>query len=196
MSEVQPRLTVEIAQIFPAQGEWTEWEYFLLPDTSRIIELSDGELIMSPPATDTHQRVLDNLYTPLRSFVRENDLGILRFAPMPVRLWPGKIREPDILFVLKEHTDRVGEQFYGVPDLVVEVVSPATARTDRRDKFIEYAQAGVCEYWLVDPGKRSVEVFGMEGGVFVLHEKNGLGETARSKLLAGFEIAVDEVFAG
>lgn len=127
----KPRLAVEVAQLWPPQGQWTEADYFALPDTNRLIELSEGELIMPAHPTETHQRIVGLLYRLLHAFVEERDLGTVRFAPLPVRLWLGKIREPDILFVAKEHADRIGEQVYGPPDLVVEVTSSSTWRTDR-----------------------------------------------------------------
>lgn len=196
LKERQPRLVTEIAQLWPPQKEWTEADYFALPDTNRFVELSERELIMPPHPTETHQRVLGTLYAAMRAFVLEHKLGILRFAPLPVRLWPGKIREPDILFVSHAHADRVGEQVYGPPDLVVEVVSSGTRRTDHGEKFLEYARAGVSEYWLVDPDPQTIEVFELEEGAYTLLGKFGRGEIARSQLLAGFEVAVEEVFAG
>jgi len=193
--EVQPGLATDIAQLWPARGEWTEADYFALPDTNRFVELSEGELVMPPHPTDTHQRVLDALYAAMRSFVRQHDLGIIRFAPLPVRLWPGKIREPDILFVSHSHAERIGEQVYGPPDLVVEVISSGTRRLDRGQKFLEYASAGVDEYWLVDPQPQTIEVFALEEGTYTLSGKFGPGEGARSQILTGFEVPVDEVFA-
>jgi Uma2 family endonuclease len=191
--QAHPRPVSEVADLWPPQGQWTEADYFALPDTNRYVELSEGEFIMPPHPTETHQRVLDAIYLALRTFVREHDLGITRFAPLPVRLWPGKIREPDILFVSHSHADRIGEQFYGPPDLVVEVTSPATRRVDRGDKFIEYARAGIGEYWLVDPDAYTIEVFVLEEGVYVLLDRFSAGQMARSHLLAGFQVAVDEV---
>lgn len=188
------RLVTEIAELWPPQGEWTETDYFALPDTNRFIELSDGDLIMPPHPTDTHQRVLDALYAIMRAAVREHDLGTIRFAPLPVRLWPGKIREPDILFVSHAHADRVGEQAYGPPDLVVEVISPGTAHVDRGEKFMEYARAGVEEYWLVDPEAQTIEVFVLRDDAYTLLVKAGPGEDAHSRVMAGLEVAADEVF--
>ncbi len=193
--EEQPRLVTEIAQLWPLQEEWTEADYFALPDTNRLVELSEGELIMPPHPTETHQRVVLHLVLAFQSFVEANRLGIVRFAPLPVRLWPGKIREPDILFVSHAHADRIGEQTYGPPDLVVEVISPATRRVDRGEKFLEYARAGVSEYWLVDPDAQTVEVFVLIEEAYSLLGQFGLGERARSQVLAGFEVEIDEVFA-
>jgi len=186
-------LAVEVARLWPPQGQWTEADYFALPDTNRFVELSEGELIVPPHPTETHQRVVMELAFRMRAFVDENGLGTIRFAPLPVRLWPGKIREPDVLFVTKDHADRMGEQVYGVPDLVVEVLSPGTWRLDRHEKFSEYARAGVEEYWMVDPEKQTIEVFMLRWGAYELLGRWGKGEVARSELLAGFEVAVDEV---
>ncbi len=188
-------LTWEVAQLWPRRRQWTETDYFILPDTNQMVELSEGELIMPPHPTETHQRIVMNLAFALRAFVREHNVGTVRFAPLPVRLWPGKIREPDIFFVAQEHADRIGEQFYGPPDLVVEVTSPTTRRTDRREKYVEYAQADVREYWIVDPDTRTVEVFVLCEGAYELLGKWSPGQMARSKILPEFEIAVETILA-
>jgi len=189
-----PRRSAPIAELWPPQGEWTEADYFGLPDTNRIIELSEGEFIMPPHPTVTHQRVVGVLYRTMYAFVQEHGLGIVLLAALPVRLWPGKIREPDILFVSHAHADRIGEQFSGPPDLVVEVLSPSTRRTDRGEKPMEYARAGVVEYWLVDPEAQTIEVLTLAGGVYMLLGQFRAGEMARSQVLAGFQVAVDQVF--
>jgi Uma2 family endonuclease len=192
----QHRLATEVAELWPRQREWTEASYFALPDTNRLVELSEGKLILLPHPTDTHQRVVGTLCRYFYAFIDVHNLGVVRFAPLPVRLWPDKIREPDILFVSHEHADRIAEQAYGPPDLVVEVISTSTRRTDRVEKFVEYARAGVSEYWLVDPEARSIEVFVLEDDAYTLLIKAGSGEKAHSKLFEGFEVEVDEVFAG
>lgn len=186
----ESRRATRVAELFPPQGEWTEEDYFALPDRNRHLELSDGELIMPPHPTNRHQVAVLEFAVRLRQFVLENGLGYVRVAPLPVRLWPGKIREPDIFFIVREHADRIGEQVFGVPDLIVEVTSPSTARLDRLEKFYEYARAGVGEYWIVDPDARTVEVYGLEGGAYVLRGKWGPGEMASSGLLAGFGFEV------
>jgi len=193
--EAQGRLATEIAQLWPLQGDWTETDYFTLPDTNRLIELSEGKLIMPPHPTETHQRVVLSLVLAFQSFVDAHNLGIIRFAPLPVRLWPDKIREPDILYVSHAHADRIGEQAYGPPDLVVEITSASTRRTDRVEKFVEYARAGIAEYWLVEPEVKTIEVFILEAGAYVLLVKAGPGGKAQSKLLEGFEVEVNKVFA-
>ena len=195
VEQAQGRLTTEVAQLWPHQGEWTEADYFALPDTSRLIELSGGKLIMPPHPTDTHQRIVLRLVLAFQSFVEAHDLGVIRFAPLPVRLWPDKVREPDLLFVSHAHAERMGEQAYGPPDLVVEVVSASTRRTDRVEKFVEYARAGIGEYWLVDSEAQTLEVFVLQDDAYMLLVKAVAGEKAYSRLLDGFELAADEVFA-
>jgi Uma2 family endonuclease len=193
-SETAPEWVLELAQLWSPQGEWTEEEYFALPDTNRFIELSEGALIMPPHPTHSHQQAVLRLAMLMYEFVQAcAPGGIVQVAPLPVRLWPGKIREPDIIFVAREHRDRAGEQFYGPPDLVVEVLSPGTWRVDRREKMVEYAQAGIDEYWLVDPEVGTVEVFVLRQGAYALLDKWGRGESARSRRLDGFEVLVDEV---
>ncbi|MEA3345965.1 MAG: Uma2 family endonuclease [Chloroflexota bacterium] len=194
MAVQEPRWATEIAQLWSPQGQWTEEEYFSLPDTNRLVELSEGELIMPPHPTYSHQVAVGELYTALRSFVHQHGLGTVLLAPLPVRLWPGKIREPDIFFISQEHSDRIGEQACGPPDLVVEVLSPATWRTDRREKMVEYAQAGIQECWIVDPDECTVEVFVLREGAYVFLGKWGADQTARSEKLPGFEISVDAIF--
>ncbi|MDH7485641.1 MAG: Uma2 family endonuclease [Anaerolineae bacterium] len=189
-------LAVEVAQLWPPRGQWTEADYFALPDTNHFVELSEGELIMPPHPTHTHQLIVLELATRLRTFVQTRNLGIVQIGPLPVRLWPGKIREPDILFVAREHRDRIGEQVYGPPDLAVEVLSPHTRRTDRLEKTVEYARAGVMEYWIVDPHGQTVEVFVLREGAYELLGKWGRGEEALSEVLAGFRVVVDDVLGG
>jgi len=191
----EERELAPVAELYPPQGEWTERDYFSLPDTNRLVELSEGRIIMPPHPTYSHQTALQNLFLKLHAFVEEHKLGIVRFAPLPVRLWPGKIREPDIFFFAKEHLDRIEEKVCGVPDLVVEVISPGTEEVDRGEKYLEYARAGVREYWLVDPEERTVEIYTLKGSAFVLLGKHRSGEAAFSKLLSGFEVKVEEIFS-
>ncbi len=188
----------EVAQLWPPRGQWTESDYFQLPESNRLIELSEGEITIMPPPSDTHQRLVGNLYRLLYAFVAAHQLGIVRFAPLAVRLWPGKIREPDLLFISHEHADRLGEYVHGPPDLAVEVISPTSRTVDRVTKFGEYAQAGISEYWLVDPAQEVVEVFvleqsGYEGYYELLVKAMGT-EMVRSRVLTGFETTAVSIF--
>jgi len=84
-------------------------------------------------------------------------------------------------------------QYRGVPDLVVEVLSLRTRNLGRVTKMWEYAQAGIQEYWIVDPQEKVIEVYTLEDDRYLLLGRFGQGDAARSKLLSGFEVRVDEV---
>jgi len=188
--------TLEILDLFPTQGKWTEEAYFSLPETNRIIELSGGRLIITPSPTDQHQKISSNLHFLIGSYIRAKNLGEVRYSPLDVRLWPGTIRQPDIVYMSNTHKDRISEKYWGVPDLVMEILSESTEKQDRTEKFYEYEKAGILEYWIVDPSAQTIEVFILDQGAYKLLGKLGAGEVAYSKVLAGFQVAVDGVFGG
>ncbi len=128
-------------------------EYLALPDDGRIVEWVNGEIITHMPATPLHQNVVIFLIKLLSNYIDRLNLGHLLAAPVEVRLWPnGPAREPDVLFIGRERLAQLTERrFEGGPDLVVEVVSPGSVTIDRVDKFLEYEQANVSEYWIIDP---------------------------------------------
>src|SRR4051812_41893077 len=113
--------TWDVAYLFPPQGQWTEDEYFAL-ETNHLVELSNGRLDVLIMPTTWHQLLILFLYKRLDTFVVARDLGTVAVAALPVRLWTGKIREPDVLFMHKKHERRIKEQFWEGADLVMEVV--------------------------------------------------------------------------
>ena len=175
------------------QGYWTEEDYFAL-DTKRLVELSEGRLTILPRPTIAHQLVLGFVSSALRAFVQESDpRGIVLFAPLCIRLWPGKIREPDVVYLHPNHRSRARKQHTEGADLVMEVVSPSKSDHDRNIKRIEYAQASISEYWLVDPQKRHIIVYALEGKAYGQAGLYGAGTVAPSVLLPGWSVVVDEV---
>ena len=187
-------LTWEIAQLFPAQGHWSEEEYLAL-DTNHLIEFSQGRLVVLPMPTFSHQRLVAFLYRLLSRFVEERRLGVVMFAPLRIQLWEGKYREPDLVFMTAEHADRLGEQFWRGADLVMEVVSPDDPQRDTLTKRREYAQAGIPEYWIVDPAGASITVLTLRGREYAVHGEFVAGETATSVLLDRFTVDVATVFS-
>jgi Uma2 family endonuclease len=126
-------------------------------------EWVNGEVIVFMPPKTAHQRISLLLATLLSLYTRFFNLGDVLTAPFEMRLWIGRSsREPDILFVAREHQDRLtADRLEGPADLVVELVSNDSVARDREDKFREYEEAGVQEYWIVDPrpGKRRIDVY-------------------------------------
>jgi Uma2 family endonuclease len=136
--------------------EFMEWH----PD-SGMAEWVDGEaFIMAPPAT-IHQRIAAFLLRCLGFYVEARSLGEVLIAPVQMRL-PNSGREPDILFVATANLHRIeGRYLNGPADLAIEVVSPDSRKRDYVDKFREYAEAGVREYWLVDGVKKQAAFYGL-----------------------------------
>ena len=187
-------LTWEIAQLFPAQGHWSEEEYLAL-DTNHLVEFSQGRLEVLPMPTFSHQRLVAFLYRMLLGFVETRRLGVVMFAPLRIQLWSGKYREPDLVFMATEHADRLGEQYWRGAGLVMEVVSPDDPQRDTMTKRREYAQAGIPEYWIVDPADTSITVLTLQGQEYTLHGEFVAGETATSLLLDRFMVDVAAVFS-
>lgn len=110
----KPRLqhepTWDVAQLFPAQGEWSEAEYLAL-DTNHLVEFSQGYVEFLPMPTLSHQLIVLFLYKALDLFVSAGSFGRVLVAAYKVRLWEGKFREPDVIFVKTENLSRMGEQF-------------------------------------------------------------------------------------
>lgn len=86
--------------------------------------------------------------------------------------------------------------FKGAPDLLVEVLSPGSIRTDRHIKFDAYERAGVTEYWIVNPKTRSVEVYTLSGGEYALLGEFTGTETINSVVLAGINLITYTLFSG
>jgi Uma2 family endonuclease len=188
--------TWQIAQLFPTQGNWSEEEYLAL-HTNHLVEFSHGVLEVLPMPTTSHQFLVTYLYRLVSAFATPADLGTVLVAPLRVRLWRGKFREPDIVFLLKEHTDRIGEEFWSGADVVMEVVS-GEEEDRRRDLIIkraEYARAGIREYWIVDPREERITVLRLAGKRYVVHGEFMKGSIATSHLLDGFTVNVSDAFS-
>ena len=190
--EAEP--TWNIAQLFPAQGHWDEEEYLAL-DTNHLIEFSHGHLEVVPMPTQSHQLITRLLFKLLEQFVLAQRLGLVLFAPLRVRLWPGKFREPDLVFMARKNASRRTESFWIGADLVMEVVSPKDRRHDTETKRREYAQAGIPEYWIVDQERAEILVLMLAGDRYAEHGRFTPGQQATSVLLQGFAVDVAEVFA-
>ncbi len=186
-------LTWEVARFFPRQGEWTPAEYLALP-TNNLVELSNGCLEVLPMPTHYHQLVLLFLYRVLDAFTQKYAPGIVMVASLPVELWPGQFREPDVLYMKAEHAHRIQDYWQGA-DLVMEVVSPSNADHDHHTKRQEYARAGIPEYWIVDVPRRRILVLTLDGAAYRVHGDFGPGATATSVLLPGLTVAVDDGLA-
>jgi len=140
-------------------------EWLARADEDVHSEWVDGEVFVYKPASDRHQAVLGSLYILLSLYSWRFNLGTVRFAPFEMRL-ARAAREPDLLFLSREHLDRLTPQrLMGPADLVVQLISDDSVHRDRIEKFRDYEAAGVPEYWLLDPrpGKERAEFFRLTG---------------------------------
>jgi Uma2 family endonuclease len=188
--------TWDIAQLFPVQGTWSETEYFAL-ETNRRLEFSHGFLEFLPMPTVLHQRIAAYLYDALRAFILGLNLGEVLFTGVRMRLWPGKFREPDVLFMRAEHAYRITDEYWEGADLVMEVVclGDDDRRRDLKTKREEYAHAGIPEYWIVDPELGQIIVLTLDGTTYAVHGEFQRGEQATSRLLPGFTVDVTSALA-
>jgi Uma2 family endonuclease len=127
-------------------------------------EWIDGEIHLMSPASDRHQDISRFLTSLLSLFVEGGTASALvRPAPFQMKLERG--REPDLLVIRDEHRDRIRESYLeGPADLAVEIVSSESAARDRGEKFSEYEDGGVEEYWIIDPIREQLEVYHLEDG--------------------------------
>lgn len=179
----------------PPQGQWTYEDWLRLPDDGWQYEVIKGVLYMVPAPPTTHQRVSGNLEFALRLFVRQEQAGEVFDAPTDVYL-PGQETpvQPDLIFIATGRRNLISERgVEGVPDLVVEILSPRTWWRDLRVKMPLYEETGVRECWVIDPKTKTVEVCVLREEQYALLGRWGPGEVARSEALAGFEVAVDAV---
>jgi Uma2 family endonuclease len=184
--------TWEVAWLFPAQGAWSEQEYLALNST-RLVEFSHGRLEVLPMPSDKHQAIVGFLYTVFLAALQQLG-GAVRFAPLRLRLWPGKLREPDLMVLLRAGDPRRQEIYWTGADLVVEVVSEDDPERDLVTKRLEYAQAGVPEYWIVDPRDDSITVLRLDGQAYQLHGRFVAGDLASSATIAQLSVPVSTAF--
>ena len=141
-----------IIRVMPVDIRLTYEDYCRLPSDGKRYEIIDGELFVTPSPFRPHQRVVTRLTRYLSTFVEENELGEVFVAPFDVVFSRFDVVEPDLLYVSKGRLSVLTEKnVQGAPDLVVEVLSPSTAETDRTIKLKLYARYGVQEHWIIDP---------------------------------------------
>lgn len=183
-----------ILSLTPIQGLWTEEQYLAMTDHSRrLLEFDDGYIEVLPMPIPEHQKILALLYERFVAFVRPRG-GITLFAPLRVRIQPSKFREPDLVVLQDANDSRQQKRYWLGVDLAVEVVSADDPERDTRVKRVDYAEAGIPEYWIVNPLDQTVTVLVLAAPDYVEHGRFARGTQATSLLLEGFSVSVDEVF--
>jgi Uma2 family endonuclease len=144
-------------------------DYVLLPNDRNRYEILDGELTVTPAPSIKHQTASGNLFVLLTHYIKHRDLGKLFHAPIDLILESTSVLQPDLLFVSKPRQHIITERaIEGAPDLVIEILSPGTSRTDRVTKAQIYARYSVPAYWIVDPEQEAIEIYLLEAGGYRL----------------------------
>ena len=183
-----------LCDALPRQGCWTDEEYLWLTDrTRRLIEFTDGRLEELPIATSTHQAILSFLNDLFKAHVVPIG-GVVLFSALRLRIREGKFREPDLLLLADRRDRRYRDRFWLGADLVLEVVSPDHPDRDLVEKRADYAEAGIPEYWIVDPRTRTVTVLALQAGSYVEHGVFSPGQVATSPTFPNFQTNVTDVF--
>ena len=144
---------MEVATIDRSK-EWTVDDYLQLEE-GLLAQLIDGQLIMSPAPTTTHQRVLGRLY-----LLFEKLAGEAFFSPVDLYINKKNVLQPDLVYISEDKKEIITDRgIEGVPDLVIEVISPSNSFIDRNTKRKKYLALGVTEYWIIDPNNETLEIY-------------------------------------
>jgi Uma2 family endonuclease len=170
-------------------------DYLYLPEDGKRHELIDGEHYVTPAPTLKHQAIVANLVFYLKGLVRDRRLGRLWPSPVDVILSEVDVVQPDVVFVSSaRQAIAIDANVQGAPDLVIEILSPGTRRTDLVTKRHLYEKHGVLEYWVIDPELETVQVHRLIAGRYERRELEG-DATLESDLLPGSSLPLAEIFA-
>lgn len=165
-------------------------EFFALPEGPPDYELEQGKVIAMPRPHPRHQAILRELTTELTIYLRTHRIGSA-WPEIDVQMSAARVYVPDLVFLSAEHSDQytLGQgRIIGAPDLVVEIVSPASVSRDRVAKFNGYRQAGVPWYWLVDSESLLIEGFRLTPEGYLAAARVAAGEVFRQQLFPDLEI--------
>jgi Uma2 family endonuclease len=173
-------------------------DFVLFPDDGQRHELIDGEHYVTPSPNRKHQKVSGNLHLMIASWLDEQPVGHLFYAPFDVVFSPFDVVEPDLLYLSNERATEVltSANVQGAPELVIEIGSPGTRKRDETIKRHLYERAGVSEYWLVDPEIDVVRVYrrGAPGFDRPVELSAQAGDVLTTSLLPGLTLPLQRIF--
>ncbi|HEV3454943.1 MAG TPA: Uma2 family endonuclease [Thermoanaerobaculia bacterium] len=169
----------------------------LLPNDGKRHEIIDGEHFVTPSQTPRHQDVAGRIYFHISVYLRQHPLGWVYLAPVDVVLSPIDVVVPDLLFISNERRSILtAENVQGAPDLVIEVLSDGTRRTDEVLKRKLYERFGVVEYWVADPEVDRSRIYRSEDDIFgrAVELSAEAGDSLTTPLLPGLAVPLAEIF--
>jgi Uma2 family endonuclease len=155
-------------------------------------EWVDGRVLVMSPGNRSQSRLTRFLSAVLQHWAEAHDLGEVFVPPFALRLGNGVAREPDVFFLGGDRAGQVhGTSVQAPADLVIEILSPSSRGTDRGDKFYEYEEAGISDYWLIDPEREVVEAYRLTGRGQYERRDLGVPMVLTSDALPGLRLPVE-----
>jgi len=188
--EVRPETSLSV--------KFTYEDFVKFPDDGNRHEIIDGEHYVTPAPNTKHQRIVSRLTGSLVGYLDHHPIGEVFVAPFDVVFSNFSVVEPDLLYISRERRDILTDKHVqGAPDLVVEVLSPGTRKTDEVKKRDLYKRFGVREYWIVDPELDTIKVYRQVEGAFarVAELSAEADDTLTTPLLPGWSVALTKIFA-
>ncbi len=140
--------------------------YKMLPEGT-LAELIDGIIYMSPSPIRRHQQIIGKLFSDMYQFAIKENIGEVYVSPFDVYLDDhANAVQPDIIFVSKKNEGIVKDHIHGVPDLLIELLSPGNKSHDTVKKKNLYEKFGVKEYWIIDPETKESIGYALEGKIY------------------------------
>ena len=158
------------------------------------IEFIDGEVVMHSPAKNLHLDITSNAANLIKNYVALHQLGTVKLEKCLV-VFPRNDYEPDLVFFGPEKSATLDDDTmrFPIPDFIVEVLSPSTEKNDRGVKLEDYAANRVAEYWIIDPEKKVLEQYLLDGESYELALKAPAG-TVASTVIPGFQCEIEALF--
>ncbi len=182
----------------PPQGEWTFADWELLPEDDNRYEIIEGVLYMTTAPKDFHQWIISRIITRVGIPTEDQGLGQWRVAPIGVLMPGADPVQPDFLIILKENFGIVHDgRIRGVPDVIVEVLSPGSVDYDEGVKLEAYARAGVPEYTVIDPRARKLRLYALqEPGAYLPAREFAGDDTVTFACLPSISFRLGVLFEG
>lgn len=175
--------------------KYTYQDYLLIPEDNNRHEIINGDHYMTPSPTTRHQRISKRLLMRLESFIQQQGMGEVFVAPTDVVLSDIDVVVPDLIFISRDRSSIItANNIQGSPDLIIEILSPATTERDRQLKRKIYARYGVREYWIVDPEPSTIQVLRLQEGDYHPYSTFSKEDSLTSPLFPGLSLPLAGVF--
>ena len=181
----------------PAQGHWTVADWEQLPNDGNRYEIIEGALYVTTAPSFFHQWIIRRLDQQVGVPAEQQGLAFVALAPIGVFMPGCDPVQPDFVLVLKQNAAIIHDRrINGVPNLIVEAISPGSAAYDEGVKLEAYAQAGVPEYAVIEPAARKLRLYALEiSGQFAPPREFGEGDSLSFACLLNITLNVSDLFA-